>query len=71
MVGTPKVVTLTPMQYEVPKLDTRGRPGYVWRDGWLAKTADGRDVYPPCSWHEAVSITTENHKGTEVLIVRG
>jgi hypothetical protein len=71
MADKPKVVVLAHMRYEVAKSDRRGRPSYVWCDGYLAQTADGNNVYPPCSWQEAVAITKENHKGTEVTVLLG
>lgn len=59
-------IELTRMDFEVPARDSRGRPSYQWRTGYLAKGPDGRDLYPPTSWSEARELTLRHHPGANV-----
>lgn len=62
-------VKLTPMRYEVSATDSRGRPSYRWRMGYLPKGPNGQDIYQPVPWSEALSETKSHHP--EAKIIKG
>lgn len=62
-----KTIELRRMDYEAPTRDTKGRPTYCWRTGWLAKNAEGRDLYPPEPWPQAEYETRRHNPGANVV----
>lgn len=61
------IIKLTPMRYEVATRDSRHRPTYTWRNGFLAKGVTGSDLYPPTSWVEACEETRRHHPNAKIV----